>query len=195
MSSPKHNSIPSKIIYITGSHHKDISRATSSSNSDVITSNFTCCLQDHAVSSTGSFLSSPWHNTSPCTSPRHRSRSSSPTVTSSVSKLGYLADECSRLSASVGSVVSQSSQILNNSFLSTQEHLTEHVVTLNYKACWDIVTAIGTYEEYVYTMEEMVEALDKEEEDIVNKWNDLDCLAKQMFKKVNEAEQNKPESN
>ena len=187
MSSPKHNSIPSKMIYITGSHHKDINRSTSSLNSDVSTSNYTCC--------TGSCLSSPWHYDSPCTSPRHRSRSSSPTVTSSVSKLGYLADECSRLSASVGSVVSQSSQILNNSFLSTQEHLTEHVVTLNYKACWDIVTAIGTYEEYVYTMEEMVEALDKEEEDIVNKWNDLDCLAKQMFKKVNEAEQNKPESN
>ena len=36
------------------------------------------------------------------------------------------------------------------------------------------------YEEYVSTMEEMVEALDKVEEDIVHKWNDLDILAKQM---------------
>ena len=45
------------------------------------------------------------------------------------------------------------------------------------------------YEEYVSTMEEMVEALDKVEEDIVHKWNDLASLAKQMFKKVNGVEQ------
>ena len=104
-------------------------------------------------------------------------------------KLGYLADECSRLSASLESVVSQSSQILDNSFLSIQSHLTEHVTSLNYKACMDIVTAIGTYEEYVFTMVEMMIAQEMEEEDIVNKWNDLEVVANEMFKKVGETEE------
>ena len=64
------------------------------------------------------------------------------------------------------------------------------MVTLNYKACWDIATAIGTYEEYVFTMEEMVKALDKEEKDIFDKWKDLDALAKQLFMKVENREKN-----
>ena len=53
----------------------------------------------------------------------------------------------------------------------------------------DIVTAIGTYEEYVFTMGEMMIAQEKEEEDIVNKWNDLEVVAKEMFKKVIETEE------
>ena len=195
MSPTRHDCIPSKIIYRTENN----CRCPSSLDSVVGSSKCNCCSQYQAGPNTGSFqstpdtISSPWHTPStlsPCTSPRHRSRSPSPTVPSSVSKLGYLADECSRLSASVGSVVSQSSQILDNHFLSTQEHLIDHVVTLNYKACWDIATAIGTYEEYVFTMEEMVEALDKEEKDIFDKWKDLDALAKQLFMKVENREQN-----
>ena len=53
----------------------------------------------------------------------------------------------------------------------------------------DIVTAIGTYEEYVFTMGEMMIAQEKEEEDIVNKWNDLEVVAIEMFKKVGETEE------
>ena len=50
----------------------------------------------------------------------------------------------------------------------------------------DIVAAIGTYEKYVVTMEEMRMAQEREEEEIVNKWEDLEEVAKELFKKVNE---------
>ena len=49
----------------------------------------------------------------------------------------------------------------------------------------DIVTAIGTYEEYVATMEEMVVAQEMEEEMAVNKWEHLNMVARSIFKKVN----------
>ena len=138
-------------------------------------------LSSSNVSQTGSICSRP-------SSPRLRRHvyQEDKTLLTSVAKLGSLAYDCSRLSASLSSVVSQSSQILDNSFLSTQSHLTEHVTSLNYKACMDIVAAIGTYEEYVVTMEEMMMAQEREEEEIVNKWEDLEEVAKELFKKVNE---------
>ena len=48
----------------------------------------------------------------------------------------------------------------------------------------DIVTAIGTYKEYVDTMEEMMMAQEKEEEDMLNKWEGLDVAAREMFRIV-----------
>ena len=53
---------------------------------------------------------------------------------------------------------------------------------MNYQACMDIVLAMGTYKEYVATMEEMMDVQEKEEEEMVNKWEQLNMVAKEMFK-------------
>ena len=103
---------------------------------------------------------------------------------SQVAKLGSLADDCSRLSANLSSVVDQSRQILDSSFLSSQEHLSVHVSSMNYEACMDIAMAMGKYEEYVATMEEIVLVQEEEVEEMVDKWQQLDLVAKNIFKKV-----------
>ena len=79
--------------------------------------------------------------------------------------------------------MAESSQILDNSFLSSQPHLTEHVSSLNYQACMDIATAIYTYKEYVATMEEMMIVQEQEQEDMVNQLEELNMLADDLFKK------------
>ena len=56
--------------------------------------------------------------------------------------------------------------------------------TMNYEACMDIAMAMGKYEEYVATMEEMVMVQEEEEEEIVDMWQQLDLVAKNIFKKV-----------
>ena len=48
----------------------------------------------------------------------------------------------------------------------------------------DIAMAMGKYEEYVATMEEMVLVQVEEEEEMVDKWQQLDLVAKNIFKKV-----------
>ena len=105
-------------------------------------------------------------------------------IKTKVAKLGSLADDCSRMSSNLSSVVNQSRQILDNSFLSSQQHLCGYVSSLHYDACMEIAMAMGTYEEYVDTMEEMVMAHEQEEEEMVNKWEELDVLAKKMFEPV-----------
>ena len=172
--------IPEKIVYKSGTCQRDVYNR--SSLLDWEPSSSTQSLSS-SPSNTGRFLSNP-------NSPKHRNPHAAEdggkgkSIHRSVSKLGSLADECSRLSANLSSVVSRSSQILDNSFLSSQPHLTDHVTSLNHKACMDIVTAIGTYKEYVDTMEEMMMAQEKEEEDMVNKWEGLDVAAREMFRIV-----------
>ena len=48
----------------------------------------------------------------------------------------------------------------------------------------DIAMAIGKYEEYVATMEEIVMVQKEEEEEMVDKCQHLDLVAKNIFKKV-----------
>ena len=164
--------IPEKIVYKSGTWHGDGCNRSS--------------LLDWEPSSSTQSLSSSPSNTGRFLSNHHAGEDGAKgnSIHRSISKLGSLADECSRLSANLSSVVSKSSQILDNSFLSSQPHLTDHVTSLNHKACMDIVTAIGTYKEYVDTMEEMMMAQEKEEEDMVNKWEGLDVVAREMFRIV-----------
>ena len=60
---------------------------------------------------------------------------------------------------------------------------------MNYQACMDIVLAMGTYKEYVATMEEMMDVQEKEEEEMVNKWEQLNKVAMEMFKTENLTEE------
>ena len=55
----------------------------------------------------------------------------------------------------------------------------------------DIVLAMGTYKEYVATMEEMMDVQEKNEEEMVNKWEQLNMVAKEMFKTENLMEEGK----
>ena len=48
--------------------------------------------------------------------------------------------------------------MLDNSFLSSQPHLTDHISELNYQACLDIVTVISTCEDFIMVAKELVEA-------------------------------------
>ena len=83
-------------------------------------------------------------------------------IRENVDKLGRLADKCEQVNSNLGKVVAESHKILDNSFLASQVHLTNHVTNLNYGACLDIGTAMDTYSEYVEAVEELLEA----EEDI-----------------------------
>ena len=79
-------------------------------------------------------------------------------IRENVDKLGRLADKCEQVNSNLEKVVAESHKILDNSFLASQTHLTNHVSNLNYGACLDIVTAMDTYSEYVDAVEDLVEA-------------------------------------
>ena len=79
-------------------------------------------------------------------------------IRENVDKLGRLADKCEQVNSNLEKVVAESHKILDNSFLASQTHLTDHVSNLNYGACLDIVTAMDTYSEYVEAVEDLVEA-------------------------------------
>ena len=77
-----------------------------------------------------------------------------------VDKLGHLADQCERINSNMSKVVNESHHILDNSFLASQTHLTDHVTDLNYTACVNIGRAMTAYSEYMVAVEELVEAED-----------------------------------
>ena len=66
-------------------------------------------------------------------------------IKENVDKLGHLADKCERVNSNLVKVVAESHRILDNPFLASQAHLTDHVTNLNYGACLDIGSAISTY--------------------------------------------------
>ena len=66
-------------------------------------------------------------------------------IQENVDKLGRLADKCEQVNSKLVKVVAESHKILDNSFLASQVHLTDHVTNLNYGACLDIGSAISTY--------------------------------------------------
>ena len=105
-------------------------------------------------------------------------------IRDNVEKLGRLADKCEQVNSNLGKVVAESHKILDNSFLASQAHLTNHVANLNYSACLDINIAMDTFVEYVEAVEDLVEA----EEDIcvnmLQRLEKMDSKAQLMFLKA-----------
>ena len=105
-------------------------------------------------------------------------------IRKNVDKLGQLAEKCERLNSNLDKVVAESHKILDNSFLASQAHLTEHVTHLNYNACLDIGMAIDTYSEYMQAVEEMVEAEDIIYNDLADRLERMNEEAQSLFLKV-----------
>ena len=105
-------------------------------------------------------------------------------IRKNVDKLGQLAEKCERLNSNLDKVVAESHKILDNSFLASQTHLTEHVTNLNYNACLDIGMAIDTYSEYMQAVEEMVDAEDIICNDLADRLEKMDKEAQSLFLKV-----------
>ena len=104
-------------------------------------------------------------------------------IRENVDRLGRLVYKCEQVNSNLGKVVAESHKILDNSFLASQIHLTNHVTNLNYGACLDIGTAMDTYSEYVEAVEELVEA----EEDIcinmLQRLEKMNAKSEQIFVK------------
>ena len=105
-------------------------------------------------------------------------------IRKNVDKLGQLAEKCERLNSNLDKVVAESHKILDNSFLASQAHLTEHVTHLNYNACLDIGMAIDTYSEYMQAVEEMVDAEDIIYNDLADRLERMNEEAQSLFLKV-----------
>ena len=105
-------------------------------------------------------------------------------IRKNVNKLGQLAEKCERLNSNLDKVVAESHKILDNSFLASQAHLTDHVTHLNYNACLDIGMAIDTYSEYMQAVEEMVEAEDIIYNDLADRLERMNEEAQSLFLKV-----------
>ena len=105
-------------------------------------------------------------------------------IRKNVDKLGQLAEKCERLNSNLDKVVAESHKILDNSFLASQAHLTDHVTHLNYNACLDIGMAIDTYSEYMQAVEEMVEAEDIIYNDLADRLERMNEEAQSLFLKV-----------
>ena len=105
-------------------------------------------------------------------------------IRENVGKLGLLADKYEQVNSNLGKMVAESHKILDNSFLASKAHLTNHVTSLNYGACIDINIAMDTYVEYVEAVEDLVEA----EEDIcvnmLQRLEKMDSKAQLMFLKA-----------
>ena len=105
-------------------------------------------------------------------------------IRKNVDKLGQLAEKCERLNSNLDKVVAESHKILDNSFLASQTHLTEHVTNLNYNACLDIGMAIDTYSEYMQAVEEMVDAEDIICNNLADRLEKMNREAQSLFLKV-----------
>ena len=83
-------------------------------------------------------------------------------------------------------MVSESHKVLDNSFLSSQAHLTNHVASLSYDACLDMVVAMEVYREYLAAVQELVEAEGRTCEALVGRGEELARQAEAVFKRVEE---------
>ena len=105
-------------------------------------------------------------------------------IRENVDRLGRLANKCERVNSNLGKVVAESHKILDNSFLASQTHLTNHVTNLNYGACLDIGTAMDTYSEYVEAVEDLVEAEEGICVNMLQRLEKMDSKAQLMFLKA-----------
>ena len=105
-------------------------------------------------------------------------------IKKNVDKLGHLADKCERLNTNLSHVVTESHKILDNSYLSSQVHLTNHVANLNYNACIDIVIAINAHSEYMDAVQELAEAEEVICNDLMERGESLSREAELFFTKV-----------
>ena len=80
--------------------------------------------------------------------------------------------------------MAESHKVLDNSFLSSQTHLTDHISDLNYQACLDIVTAMSTYTDFVSVSRELVEADEVLFREILKSWDELGLLSDELFLKL-----------
>eukprot|EP00092_Neocalanus_flemingeri_P089166 GFUD01112808.1.p1 GENE.GFUD01112808.1~~GFUD01112808.1.p1 ORF type:complete len:225 (-),score=64.29 GFUD01112808.1:37-711(-) len=157
---------------------------------DSCSSSSMCSLANKSSSSS----QSPSISSSSSTNSNGESWSSSPEsdkkftdslIGRNVDKLGFLADTCERLNTNLSSIVTESHKILDNSFLSSQTHLTDHISDLNYQACLDIVTAMGTYTEFITVTNELMEAEDIYFREILRGCNELNTMSDELFCKLN----------
>ena len=107
-------------------------------------------------------------------------------IRENVDRLGRLADKCEQVNSNLVKVVAESHKILDNSFLASQTHLTNHVSNLNYGACLDIGTAIVTYSEYVEAVQELVEAEDDLCFNMLQRLEKMNVKSQLMFLKAAE---------
>ena len=78
----------------------------------------------------------------------------------------------------------ESHKVLDNSFLSSQVHLTNHITHLNYQACLDIATAMSAYNEFMTVARELMEADDISFMEILRSWSELDMMCDELFCKL-----------
>ena len=108
-------------------------------------------------------------------------------IKENVDRLGRLADKCERVNSNLEKVVAESHKILDNSFLASQVHLTNHVTNLNYGACLDIGTAMNTYSEYVEAVEELLEAEEAICINMLRRLEKMNMKAEKIFEMATES--------
>ena len=105
-------------------------------------------------------------------------------IRENVEKLGRLADRCEQVNLNLVKVVDESHKILDNPFLASQAHLTNHVTSLNYGACLDIGTAIDAYSEFVEAVQELVEAEEEICANMLHRLEKMNAKAQILFQKA-----------
>ena len=108
-------------------------------------------------------------------------------IKDNVEKLGRLADKCEQVNSNLVKVVAESHKILDNSFLASQAHLTNHVTSLNYGACLDIGTAIDAYSEYVEAVQDLVEAEEEICANLLHRLEKMNEKAQILFQKATDS--------
>ena len=108
-------------------------------------------------------------------------------IQENVDKLGRLADKCEQVNSKLVKVVAESHKILDNSFLASQVHLTEHVTNLNYDACLDIGTAFAAYSQFVEAVQELVQAEEEIYDNLLRRLEKMEMEAQMMFQKASES--------
>ena len=108
-------------------------------------------------------------------------------IRENVDRLGRLADKCEQVNSNLGKVVAESHKILDNSFLASQTHLTDHVTNLNYGACLDIGTAIDAYSEYVEAVQDLVEAEEEICANLLHRLEKMNEKAQILFQKATDS--------
>ena len=108
-------------------------------------------------------------------------------IQENVDKLGRLADKCEQVNSKLVKVVAESHKILDNSFLASQVHLTDHVTNLNYDACLDIGTAFAAYSQFVEAVQELVQAEEEIYENLLTRLEKMELEAQMMFQEASES--------
>ena len=108
-------------------------------------------------------------------------------IEENVAKLGRLADKCEQVNSNLVKVVAESHKILDNTFLASQVHLTDHVTNLNYDACLDIGAACAAYSQFVEAVQELVQAEEEIYENLLTRLEKMELEAQMMFQEASES--------